>query len=137
VGPGTTYGSVLPNFLPNGMVDAYNKSKAKKILLMNIVATGNETSKATASVYLDIYKKYLKTANPFEMVVMADLEKLDRKLLKTVIHFYDLENSSIVKADRIVGIKMVKANIAKIEESNMRLRHSEEKLGEFFKTLEI
>jgi len=137
VGPGTTYGSVLPNFLPNGFVEAYNKSKAKKILLMNIVATGNEVNKATSNVYLDIFKKYLNTVAPFDLVVMADLEKLDKKLLKTITHFYGLENSSIVKMDRFGGIKTIKVDIAKIEESNMRLRHSEEKLGEFFRTLEI
>jgi uncharacterized cofD-like protein len=51
VAPGTTYGSVLPNFLPNGIVEAYQQSKAKKIFLVNIFSMGNEVKKSTQNGY--------------------------------------------------------------------------------------
>lgn len=137
VGPGTTYGSVLPNFLPAGIVQAYNKSKAKKILLVNIFSMANEVKKPTQNAYLDIFKKYLGNDKPFDLMIMTDLEKLNKKLLKKIFYFYKLENSSLVKMDRNSQIKTIKIDLAQIEESNMRLRHSEEKLGKFFETLEI
>jgi len=137
VGPGTTYGSVLPNFLPKGIVNAYNQSKAKKILLINIFSMGNEVKKSTQSEYLEIFKKYLKNEKPFDLLVMADLESLNKKTLKEVFYFYELENSSLVMMDRKCLVKTIMVDLAKIEESNMRLRHSEEKLADFFETLEI
>lgn len=137
VAPGTTYGSVLPNFLPKGIIESFNKSKAKKIMFVNIFAMANEIKKATAFGYWEIFKKYLKTDRPFDMLVMADLEKLDKKTLKKILYLYGLENSSLVKMDKINGVKLIKVDLAKIEEANMRLRHSEEKLAKFFSELEI
>lgn len=137
IGPGTTYGSVLPNFLPNGIIESYNKSKAKKIFLVNIFCTGNEAKKSSQNGYLEIFQKYLKAKTPFDLMVMADLSDLDKKLLKEVFYFYKLENSLLVEKDLICPIKTIKVDLATIDESNMRLRHSEEKLGEMFKSLEI
>ena len=135
--PGTTYGSVLPNFLPTGMTKAFNKSKAKKILMTNILATANEISNASQKGYVDIFRKYLKNDNPFDFVLMADVTKLDKKMFKKVLNFYKLEHSMLVKPVKDKLIKTVLADIATIEVKNMRLRHSEEKLGEFFSQLII
>lgn len=137
IGPGTTYGSILPNFLPNGMIEAYNKSKAKKIFLTNIFATGNEVKEATTNGYLEIFKKYLKTKKPFDLILMADLDVLDKKILEKVFYFYKLENSSLVEMDKNCSVKTIKVDLAKIDETNMRLRHSVEKIGEIFRTLEL
>lgn len=43
LGPGSLYTSVIPNLLVDGMVKALKKSKAKKILLMNIMTQPGET----------------------------------------------------------------------------------------------
>ncbi len=133
--PGTTYGSVLPNFLPTGMVEAYNQSKAKKILMTNILATANEVKDATQRGYLEIFKKYLKCNSPFDLVLMADVLKLDKKIFKKVLDFYKLEHAKLVKMIKDKSIKTVVADIATIEAKNMRLRHSEDKLGKFFKEM--
>jgi uncharacterized cofD-like protein len=135
--PGTTYGSVIPNFLPTGMVEGYIKSKAKKILLTNILATANEIADTTQRGYVEIFKKYLKTDSPFDLVLMADTSKLNQSLLEKALYFYGLEHAKLVmKADN-EKIKTMVVDIATIEEKNVRLRHSEEKLGEFLKTLEL
>jgi uncharacterized cofD-like protein len=137
VGPGTTYGSVLPNFLPKGIVEAYNKSKARKIFLVNIFAPANEVDKATQLSYLKIFEKYLKNERPFDLVIMVDLSKLNKKMLSKIFYFYKLEHANLVKMVKTNKYKTLMVDLAKIEEKNMRLRHSEEKLGEMFKTLEI
>lgn len=135
--PGTTYGSVLPNFLPTGMAEAYNQSKAKKMLMTNILATANEVKDATQRGYVDIFKKYLKTSSPFDLVLMADVSKLNKKIFKKVLDFYKLEHAKLVKTIKDKYIKTVVADIATIEAKNMRLRHSEDKLGKFFSELKI
>jgi uncharacterized cofD-like protein len=137
VGPGTTYGSVLPNFLPKGMAKAYVKSKAKKVFLVNLFSPANEAKVTSQAGYVDIFAKYLKTKSPFDLVVMADLSKLNQELLKKALYFYELENSALVDLDRKCGHKTMVADIAQIEEKNMRLRHSEEKLAKLFSELNI
>lgn len=137
VGPGTTYGSSLPNFLPEGMAKAFNESKAKKIFFVNIFSMANEAKEATQLDYVEIFKKYLKNKSPFDLVIMVDLSSLDKKILERIFYFYELEHASLVEISKSSEIKTMMADIAKIEEKNMRLRHSEEKLGELFRTLEV
>jgi len=135
--PGTTYGSILPNFLPKGMIEAYSKSKAKKILMTNILATANEIEDATQRGYVEIFKKYLVTESPFDLVLMADVLKLDKDLFNEALSYYKMEHANLVKIVNNYPVKTIVADVAIIEEKNMRLRHSEEKLGDFFKELEF
>lgn len=135
--PGTTYGSVLPNFLPTGMRETFNQSRAKKILMVNILATANEIKDVSQKGYVNIFKNYLGDKVVFDLVLMADLSKLNKKILKKAISFYKLEHSKRVKFVGDKNLKTIVADIATIEEKNMRLRHSEEKLGKFFSQLVI
>lgn len=135
--PGTTYGSILPNFLPKGMIEAYGKSKAKKILMTNILATANEIEDATQRGYVEIFKKYLRIKSPFDLILMADVLKLDNDLFSKALSYYKMEHANLVKAVNNYPIKTMTVDVAIIEEKNMRLRHSEEKLGEFFRRLEF
>jgi len=70
------------------------------------------------------------------MMVMADLTVLDEKKLKLAMKYYKLEHARLVKYEKTTD-DVVVADIAVIEEKNVRLRHSEEKLGKFFEELKI
>lgn len=137
VGPGTIFGSVLPNFLPEGMVEAFNKSRAKKIFMVNIFSPANETKTASQTEYIKIFEKYLNNNHPFDLVLMADLSILDKNNLKKIINFYKLEQATLVS--NVLNKKYITKiiDIAVIDEKNMRLRHSERKLGKYFRELEI
>jgi uncharacterized cofD-like protein len=137
VGPGTTYGSTLPNFLAKGMREAYNRSKAKKIFMVNVFSTANEVKKANQLCYVEIFEKFLKNKKPFDLVVMVDVKKLNKDILKKVFYFYKLEHAKLVKNKITNKFKTVTADLATIEEKNMRIRHSEEKLSDFFIELQI
>jgi uncharacterized cofD-like protein len=133
--PGSMYGSILINFLPEGMAEAYKKSKAKKILMTNISSVANENDGFNQDDYVVTFEKYLNCKSPFDLILTADLSCLDRNLLKKVLRLYALEHSFPIKFNKKSRSKTMLVDIAKIEEKNMRLRHSEEKLGEIFKTL--
>ena len=135
--PGSMYGSILINFLPEGMTEAYKKSKAKKILMTNISSMANENDDFDQDDYVNLFEKYLRCKSPFDLILMADLACLNQKLLEKVLKFYALEHSFPIKFTKNSKQKTLLADIASIEEKNMRLRHSEEKLGNLFKTLEI
>lgn len=136
--PGSMYGSVITNFLPVGFAGTFVKSKAKKILMTNIMLVANESSGYDQCQYVNIFSKYLRTENPFDVVIMADLTKLDQILLKRVMGYYRLEHSVPIKITKEKhNYRTIVADIAMIERANMRLRHSEKKLVSLFRRMEF
>lgn len=137
LGPGTIYGSVLPNFLPKGMIEAYKMSKAKKIFIINIFSPANETKSATETDYIEIFKKYLKTDSPFDLILMSDLSVLEKKILKKIMDLYRLEHAALVRYIKNNNEKTIFEDIAMVDEVNMRLRHSVRKLKSFFENIDL
>jgi len=137
--PGSIYGSIVANFLPDGVKQAYQASKAFKILVSNIVSSANENKTNSLNDYFDIFADNLGIKNPFDLVIYPDFSKLNQKKLKKSLQLYKLENSFLVK-DKLskkskIKPKIVKEDILKIEESNLRLRHSPKKLLSVFSKL--
>jgi len=130
--PGSMYGSILVNFLPEGISEAYRQSKALKILLTNIMSVANENHKFSQDDYVRVFAKILKTKKVLDLVVMPDLKKLDQKVLKKVLKLYELENSFPIKTNLKSKNKTLVADIATIEKKNYRLRHDPQKLAKFF-----
>jgi len=133
VSPGSMYGSILVNFLTDGFCTAFIESKAKKILMTNIMSTRNENDGFDQEKYLDTFENYLGKKHIFDIVLMADLNKLDNVNLNRVLKNYDLEYSKPIKYNKKSKVKAEVADIAVIEEKNMRLRHGVEKLARWFK----
>ncbi len=135
--PGSMYGSILINFLPRGMVEAYRKSKALKILFTNIMSVANENDNYDQNAYVRMFSRYLGTNKPFDLVVMPDLDQLDPVLLNETLRYYQLENSFPIQYNPVSEVRTVVADIATIEQKNMRLRHCEEKVASFIQTLSL
>lgn len=131
--PGSVYGSVLVNFLPKGMRKAFEKSKAKKILFTNFVNVPNESFGFNLQQYLDLFVPYLG-ANPFDQVIMPDLECLDRVELKIALENYGREHYFPIAYNTVKKPFEVR-DIVTVEEGNHRLRHSPAKLAKLFKTI--
>ena len=103
--------------------------------MTNIFATANEITDITQRGYVEIYKKYLSTDSPFDLIIMADVFKLNPDLFNKCLFYYKLEHANLVETIQNYSVKTVVADVAMVEEKNMRLRHSEEKLGKLFSTL--
>lgn len=58
-GPGDLYTSTLPNIIVDGMASAIRSSRAKKILITNIMTKYGQTHGFTASDFLDTLEQYL------------------------------------------------------------------------------
>jgi len=131
--PGSMHGSILVNFLTKGFAMAFCKSKAKKILMTNIMSTRNENHGFDQDKYTKIFEKYLGKKNIFDLVLMPDLGKLDKNKLKMVYKNYELEYSYPIKMKKGTKTCCQLADMAVIDEKNLRLRHGVEKLAKWFK----
>jgi len=133
--PGSIYGSLITNFLTKGIGEAFAKSKAKKILMVNLMSATNEGEIKNQRDYLEIFKKYFKS--DFDWLLMADLNRLEARKLNRVLDFYELENSRRIDLVADPKIQTIVADIATIDEVNWRLRHSKSKLAKFFVKMDL
>jgi len=59
---------------------------------------------------------------------------LNKRLLKKILKLYTFEHSNPIVYNKKSKLETIVADIAVIDEQNLRLRHSEEKLGVFLST---
>ncbi len=129
IGPGSLYGSLLANFLPRGMAAAYRQSRARRILIANLMSVANENQYYSQRDYIDIFRRYLKMSRPFDDIIMADFPRQPRKIWEKAMKLYSYEHSRPIRADESLEPQPILADIAIIEKKNTRLRHSAKKLA--------
>jgi len=80
IGPGDLYSSLIPCFLVKGMKEAFKKSKAKKIFIVNIMTKLGETNNFSVADFIREAEKYMDTE--LDYVIYNDQapskERLDR-----------------------------------------------------------
>ncbi len=116
--PGDLYGSILPNFIINGVGEALQESNAKKIYVCNLVTKqGNFDFKA--SDFVSEIEKYSGVKMDRVILHSGDIsEEIKNKYL--------LENSKIVEDDLEEDEKTVRGNFVEAypSESKTLLRHN-------------
>lgn len=142
--PGSVYGSVLSNFLPQGIIQALRQSHSQKILITNLVSDRNQTHQISLLEYLGLFKKYSRLKNPVDIIICPDLttSQFTQKYPRTVrnyatSHSYFLgwdpsEKHQIQKS----GVACLSSNIYTIT-SRHRLRHDPDKLAKVLKSIII
>lgn len=135
VAPGSLYGSILVNFLPRGMREAFLHSAACKVLFTNIMSVANETGPCTQRDYVACFERQLEAQQPFDLVVTPDLTALDERELQQASRYYAMEHAYPVQFDASASGPYCLADVALIEGRYGRLRHCEDKLARFFGSL--
>ena len=127
VGPGDLYTSIVPNFLITGIKEAFQKSKAKKIYVCNIVTKFSETNGFTANDFLKTLEKYI-CKNCFNYMLVNDFNKIPKRLS----NLYKREKKLPVKFNKreFNNNKKLKIIIDDFSRKNILLRHDQKKLGE-------
>ena len=77
IGPGDLYSSIIPNFLVQGVAEALNASKAKKIYICSIMTKFGETNDFQASDFFHTLQQYISNIDYF---IINDEKPLDKFL---------------------------------------------------------
>lgn len=107
--PGDFYTSLVPNFLVSGFCQAVKKSKAKIILVSNIMTKASETKDFKLSNFVLETEKYLNKKPDY---ILFNKKKIDKKLIKKYFkteRAVPIEND-IKKDARILEVNMLKTN---------------------------
>ncbi|MFA5230415.1 MAG: gluconeogenesis factor YvcK family protein [Candidatus Paceibacterota bacterium] len=127
VGPGDLYTSIVPNFLVTGISEAFQKSKAKKIYICNIVTKFSETNGFKVIDFLKTLEKYI-CKKCFDFIIVNDFNKIPKRL----VNLYKKEKKLPVKfnAREFKNHKKLKIIVDDFARKNILLRHDQKKLGE-------
>jgi len=141
--PGSLYGSIISNFLPIGTKEALASSKAKKILITNLVSNRNQTHHFTPEKYLKIFQKYTGLKKPIDVIISPNIsQKAFERQYSKVAKSYSLEHSHFLgwsqtelKNARNKGIRVLTSDIISITPHLNRLRHDPQKLSRVLKKI--
>lgn len=109
---GSVHGSVLCNFLPEGMREAMQKTKAKIYLVTNLVSTRNETHDFSPVDYINLVKKYSGIKVDGIIVPKMTRKEFEKKY-PDVAKLYDLEHSYFLGWEQ--------AELAKVEKNGVKV----------------
>jgi uncharacterized cofD-like protein len=123
LGPGSLYSSVLPNLLVDGVAEALQATRARRVLVANLMTEPGETAGMGA---VDHVRAVLEHAGPVVDVALLNSGPLDA----TSLHRYAQTGAEPVRSDlsriRALGVVPVEADLLR---SGRRLRHDARKLG--------
>jgi len=136
VGPGDLYTSVLPVFTLKDIVQTYQNSKAKKVLVLNLMNKLGQTDDFKASDFLRTYAKYLGK-NPFDYLI-ANNSPLPPDIVQRYNEYGESEvindlvglANPIILSANIVSQFSYKTSAADVLERSL-IRHDPEKLASF------
>jgi len=94
LGPGDLYTNTVANLIVGGVREAIEKSKARVIFVMNLMARAGETYNYQASDFLADISKYLDPEKISHILINSD-HAVSTQLAK----LYERENSTLVKDD--------------------------------------
>ncbi len=128
--PGDLFTSVLPHLLVNGIKEAILSSKAKVILVLNLMSKGGETDNFKASDFLKAFNYYLEDNGRINYLI-ANSNGLDKEVLKV----YKGENQMPVEIDEKVcqkvspKTKIVSSSLGRYHLKEHLFRHDPDILG--------
>lgn len=127
---GDLYTSILPHLLVNGIKEAIVSSKAKVVLILNLMTKRGETDCFKASDYLRTFLSYLEDKDRIDYLI-ANSNGLDPEVLR----IYKKEGQGVVKIDEEIcrklspNIKIVKKQLAVYHIREHLFRHNPENLA--------
>lgn len=127
---GDLYTSVLPHLLVAGVKEAIEQSKAKVVLILNLMTKVGETDNFKASDYLKNFMYYLGDKNRID-VMIANSNGLDSEILKV----YKKDRQLPVKIDEaeckkvVAGLKIIEKPLAAYHVREHLFRHDPQELA--------
>jgi uncharacterized cofD-like protein len=135
-GPGDIFTSIVPNFLVEGFSEVLNKSKAKKIFVMNLMTKLGQTDDYKASDHIIEIERYsgcfldyvfLNTRTPDEEIINWYKKTDNVDLVEDDLYDKRATEAKIIRTDLIEDLTHERVLVDKVKRS--LIRHDPVKLG--------
>jgi uncharacterized cofD-like protein len=123
IGPGKFYTSLMPNFLVEGMAEAVRGSKAKKILICNLMTQPGNTDGFTVEKFTEETERFLGGKDPIDRVVFNN-KKPPEGILKKVSKIFKGSDfveygPGILKNKKFVGADLLDERLQEINPADI------------------
>ncbi len=133
IGPGNLYSSLVPNLLVRGLPEAIRKSKAKKILICNLMSRTDHSARSTVAGFAKDIERYLGDA--LDIVIYNN-----KKAPDSLVRRYAKENETqtlwneLPEHARAIGVDLIAKKIQRQSKGDTLLvrsliRHDQARLG--------
>jgi uncharacterized cofD-like protein len=114
IGPGDLYSSLIPCFLPIGMKEAFQRSKAKKIFICPAMSKRGETHWLTVATMAEEIEKYIgcKLDRVIYNTEEPDIERVAEHQKGEPLHTGILPYYDVPKSEKFVGRGLLKSDKA-------------------------
>ena len=135
VGPGHLYGSLIPNFLVQGIGKAFAKSKAKKIYVANLMNRHGHTDSFSVGDYVETLERVIGKKGVFDAVVYNT-----KKPAPALVKRYSDEGEPVSNNHGKNGYKLIGADLLSTKKVKVKkgdtlnwqralIRHDSDKLA--------
>jgi uncharacterized cofD-like protein len=100
IGPGNFYSSLIPNLLVKGIPEAIRRSKAKKILVCNLMARTDQLAATNVRAFTEAMERYLGGA--FDVVIYNNKRPRPQLLSR-----YEKENEALLQWNEVPDAECV------------------------------
>lgn len=135
VGPGTLYSSIVPNFLVRGVGQALIRSKAKKVLVANLMNKHGHADDFKVSDYVRVLEDAIGKKQVFDTVIY-NTKQPPASLVKKYADEgepVEYDASALEGKYEIIGADLIASEIAKTAKTDMLrrtlIRHDSDKLA--------
>jgi uncharacterized cofD-like protein len=131
LGPGSLYGSLIPNLLTRGISRALIESKAKKVFVVNLMNKHNQTPNFKVSDYLKKITEIIK-ADIWNYIIVNNGEP-SQKLIKAYAGEGDLIKNDL-NDRRVLEFSLISDELKEVQKGDLikrnLIRHDSKKLAE-------
>ena len=133
-GPGGLYTSLIPNLLVEGMAKALRETKAKKVLVINLMNKHGQTPKFKVSNYLREIQRF--TGKDIFDFIIVNKEQPDKELMDKYAAEGNLVENDLKKDSRLIAANVLDkkapeyASVDVLAKQRALIRHDPEKLAQ-------
>lgn len=130
IGPGKFYTSIIPNFLVEGIKEAIQKSRAKKVFICNLMTQVGNTDHFGVEDFMTILEKYLGK-DTIDYVIF-NTGKLSPNLLKEVKKVFPTADfikydKSLLNRKNFIGVDIIDRNIRKLDLADVLVKEANQR----------
>lgn len=141
VGPGDLYTSLIPNFLVDGIKEAFLESKAKKVYIANLMNKHGHADDFSVADYVRTFEEVIGKQKAFDTIIY-NTKKPASSLLKKYADEGEpvsADVSALEGAYELIGADLIADGLAKVAKGDVLhrslIRHSPEKLAKILANL--
>ena len=121
IGPGWIYSSLIPILLVDGISKALRETKAKKVLIINLVNKNGQTTNFKVSDYVKEFRKFIGS-DVFEHIIVNNAPPA-KELVDVYAKEGNLVNNDLIDDNRIITTNLINPVLKEVQAGDLIQRN--------------